>query len=118
MALTIHDPLGDVPRRNAKAELREGETPRRNPSPTNLTPRGALVDQARKHAGVEVKQMAAAMGVSESFLLRGFKDQEHISWQRLQVAAATWPAFHRAFLILQAREIEGVDVITEIRVPA
>lgn len=103
--------LDQVPLRNAKADTPAGESPRRN-----LTPRGGLVDQARKNAGIEVKQMADWMGVSESFLLRGFKDQEHLSYQRLQLVASQSPKFHREFLIAQAAEVEGVDVVTEIRV--
>lgn len=72
-----------------------------------------MVDQARKRCGLEVKQMADVMGVSESFLLRGFKDQEHISWQRLQLLP---PAFHRQFITVQAEDVDGIDVVTEIRV--
>lgn len=111
MANSVAERLSEIPLRNAKSSLREGESRRQN-----LTPRGALVDQARKNAGIEVKQMAEWMGVSESFLHRGFKDLEHISYQRLQHVSAQSPRFHQEFLILQAREVEGVDVVTEIRV--
>lgn len=102
--------LKDVRSRQLKADIVQAHR-------TNLTPRGSLVDQARKNAGLEVKQMADWMGVSESFLLRGFKDQEHLSYQRLQLVAAQSRTFHREFLIVQAAEVEGVEVVTEIRVP-
>lgn len=108
MADSLRAQLDGMPLRNAKAELRTGEGARRNP-----TPHGALVDQARKRAGLEVKQMAAEMGVSESFLLRGFKDHEHISVQRLQQLGA---AFQREFVIVQAEAIADIEVVTEIRV--
>ena len=108
MADSLGDRLRDVPLRNAKADVDRGETPRRNP-----TPAGAQVDAARKRCGLEVKQMADAMGVSESFLLRGFKDQEHISVQRLRRLPA---AFQRELLTVQAEDIDGIEVITEIRV--
>jgi AraC-like DNA-binding protein len=104
------DRFADVPLRNVKASLDEGESARRNP-----TPRGGLIDVARKRCGLEVKQMAAAMGVSESFLLRGFKDQEHISYQRLRKLPAK---FHRERLVLEAQELDGVEVVTGIRIPA
>jgi AraC-like DNA-binding protein len=104
---TIAERLRDVPLRNSKADLGARR---------NLTPCGAIVDHARKTAGLEVKQMADLMGVSESFLLRGFKDQEHLSYQRLQLVAASCPGFHRAFLIAQAEATDGVDVLVEIRV--
>lgn len=114
--------LTDVPLRNVTVRRVDGESgrsggegPRLNPTP-NLTPRGALVDQARKVARIEVKQMADWMGVSESFLLRGFKDQEHLSWQRLNAVIQASPVFHQAFLILQAREVHGVTVTTHIEV--
>lgn len=108
MAPNTAERLNQIPLRNAKADTREGESARRN-----LTPRGALIDQARKRAGLEVKQMADLMGISESFLLRGFKDLEHISWQRLQRLPAS---FHRELITVQAHELDGVDVVTEIRV--
>lgn len=108
MASNTAERLNEIPLRNAKADTATSEGPRRN-----LTPRGALIDQARKRAGLEVKQMAEQMGISESFLLRGFKDIEHISWQRLQKLPAS---FHRELITVQAHELEGVDVVTEIRV--
>ena len=58
-------------------------------------------------AGIEPKQLADAMGVSASFLLRGFKDNEHISWQRLQQAGTVFPKFKRELLAVQADHTEG-----------
>lgn len=107
MPHSVRQPLDGVPLRNLKAELSEGESARRNP-----TPAGALVDVARKRCGLEVKQMASTMGVSESFLLRGFKDQEHLSWQRLRKLSSE---FQRELLMVQAGEIDGVEIVTEIR---
>lgn len=114
MSTTVSDRLPGAPVRNVKVE----DSARRNltaePEPRrNLTPRGLLIDLARKAARLEVKQMAADMGVSESFLLRGFKDQEHISWQRLQKLSA---AFHRELILLQAAEIAGIEVRTTIEI--
>lgn len=108
MPQSVPTDLNRIPLRNAKCVVPEGESPRRN-----MTPSGALVDTARRRCGLEVKQMADLMGVSESFLLRGFKDQEHISWQRLQLLP---PAFHRQFITVQAEDVDGIDVVTEIRV--
>lgn len=101
--------LDGVPLRNAKCRLEDGESLRQNPTP----PSGALVEAAMKRAKLEVKQLAAAMGISESFLLRGFKDQEHISWQRLQKVEDK--AFRRALLAVQAEEDSGIEVTTSIR---
>ena len=108
MRNSIAEQLDGLPLRNAKADLREGETQRQVP-----TPRGALIDVARKRCGLEVKQMSALMGVSDSFLLRGFKDQEHISWQRMQLLPE---AFHRELIMAQAEELAGFEVVTTIRV--
>lgn len=108
MSPTMPERLHDVPLRNAKAAVEASESARRIP-----TPAGAQVDAARKRCGLEVKQMADLMGCSESFLLRGFKDQEHISLQRLRKLPVI---FQRELLIVQSGEIDGVEVVTEIRV--
>lgn len=87
----------------AKAELRE--TP----------PSGALVEAAMHRARMEVKQLAGAMGISDSFLLRGFKDQEHISWQRLQ--RVDHKGFKRALLAVQAEADSGIVTTLLIQIP-
>lgn len=103
--------LDAVPLRNVKATLETGEAARRNPTPAS----GAMVEAAMRRAKLEVKQLAAAMGVSESFLLRGFKDQEHISWQRLQRVPDV--RFKRALLAVQAEEDSGIVTTLHIHIP-
>ncbi len=104
--------LADVPLRTVKADLTPGETPRQKVTPAD----GAMVELAMRSAGVEAKQLADAMGISTSLLLRGFKDTEHLSWQRLRRAGLAYPRFRRELLEAQARDTEGVEVVTEIRV--
>lgn len=103
--------LDDDPLRNQSAELLVGESPRRNP-----TPAGAAVEHAMKIAKLEVKQLAAAMGVSDSVLLRGFKDQESISFQRLARAGELYPGFARWLLVVQAAARDDVRVRIGIEV--
>lgn len=103
--------LADVPLRNVKATLESGESQRRNLTP----PCGAMVEAAMKRAKLEVKQLAGWMGISESFLLRGFKDQEHISWQRLQRVPDR--RFTRALLAVQAEEDSGIVTTLHIAIP-
>lgn len=111
MPRTVADRLDEVPLRNVKAGLSEGESPRQK-----MTPAGALVELAMNSAELEAKQLADAMGVSPSFLLRGFKDNEHISFQRLRRAGQKYPRFKRELLKAEAKDTEGVEVVTEIRV--
>lgn len=101
--------LDDSPLRTSTVEFE----PRQKTSPD-----GGLIEHAAKCARIETKELAEAMGVSHSFLLRGFKDQEHISWQRLQRAAAKFPQFKRWLLIVQAADTEDVHVRTVIDVEA
>lgn len=112
MARTIDPRLADLPLINLKADLGPGEGARQKVTP----PDGALVELAMRSAGVEAKQLADAMGISTSLLLRGFKDTEHLSWQRLRRAGLAYPRFRRALLEAQAHDTEGVEVVTEIRV--
>lgn len=102
--------LADVPLRNLKCEIEPSESLRRNP-----TPSGALVEAAMKRAKLETKQLAGWMGISESFLLRGFKDQEHISWQRVQ--QVEHKGFKRALLAVQAEEDSGIVTVLHISIP-
>lgn len=104
--------LDGVPLRNVKATLDAGESPRQKTTP----PSGSMVEAAMKRARLEVKQLAGEMGVSESFLLRGFKDQEQISWQRLH--RVTDRRFRRELLAVQAEELTDVVVRTVIEFPA
>lgn len=69
-----------------------------------------------RRARIESKQLADEMGVSLSFLLRGFKDQEHISWQRIHRVRDR--RFRQALLAVQAEEITGVVVRTVIEFDA
>ena len=109
MAESLPNTLESVPLRNVKAELLAGESQRQK-----VTADGFLVELAMNRAGLEAKQLAGAMDVSLSFLLRGFKDHEHISWQRLQRAGRVFPIFKRHFLEVQAEETPGADVTTNI----
>lgn len=94
----------DAPRRNQTATLLRGEPARQK----TTKPAGAVVEHAMKCARLEVKQLAGAMGITESILLRGFKDIESISWQRLQRAGDIYPSFKRWLLRVQAADTEGV----------
>lgn len=105
---TVADARLDVPLRNAKAALDTGEAARRKTSP----PSGAMVEAAMRRARMETKELAGAMGVSESFLLRGFKDQESISWQRVKQVEHS--AFQRELLAVQAEDLTDVVVRTVI----
>lgn len=102
--------LADLPLRNLKAPLDAGETRRQKVT----RPTGSMVEAAMNRAGLEPKQLADEMGVSPSFLLRGFKDQEHISWQRIH--RVTDRRFRQALLAVQAEELTGVVVRTVIEI--
>lgn len=103
--------LTDDPRRTATGDHSPDEGARRN-----LTPHGAIVEHAMKCARLEVKQLAAAMGLTESVLSRGFKDIDSISWQRVLRAAEVYPQFRRWLLIVLAAETKDVHVRTVIDV--
>lgn len=118
MPRTIDPRLADVPLVNLKADVpaRQKLTAEEQALQKVTPPDGALVELAMRSAGVEAKQLADAMGISTSLLLRGFKDTEHLSWQRLRRAGLAYPRFRQALLEAQAHDTEGVEVITEIRV--
>lgn len=101
----------DVPLRNLKADLGVGEGARQKTTP----PCGSMVEAAMKRARLEVKQLAGEMGVSESFLLRGFKDQEQISWQRVHRVRDR--RFRRELLAVQAEELTDAIVTLHIALP-
>lgn len=99
MSPKVASALDDIPLRNLKCEM---------PARQKVTPHGSLIELAMNCAELEPKQLADAMGVSTSFLLRGFKDSEHISWQRLQEAGREYPQFKEELLRVQARHTDGV----------
>ena len=103
--------LADVALHNLKAALDAGETSRQKTS----SPSGAMVEAAMRRARLEVKQLAAEMGVSESFLLRGFKDQETISWQRVHRVEDR--RFRQALLAVQAEACPEALVTLHIQLP-
>ena len=74
-----------------------------------------MVEAAMRRARMETKQLADEMGVSESFLLRGFKDKETISWQR--VKSVDHRRFQRELIAVQAEELTDVVVRTVIDIP-
>lgn len=113
MPSTLPKPDLDVPLRNLKARLDAGEAARQK---VTHAPSGAMVEAAMNMARIEPKQLAAEMGVSHSFLLRGFKDQEHISWQRIHRVRDR--KFRQALLAVQAEDITGVVVRTVIEFDA
>lgn len=75
----MREQLGRLPLRNAKCASPAGEGVLQKMKPAA----GDVLDQARKGAGLEVKQMAGEMGTSESLIHRGLKSQEHLSFHRL-----------------------------------
>ena len=97
--------LDQVRPQPVKAQLEDRQAP----------PSGGMVEAAMKRARMEPKQLADEMGVSHSFLLRGFKDQEHISWQRLHRVRNR--KFRHALLAVQAEENSGVVVTLHIAIP-
>jgi len=111
MRSTVPDVRLDVPLRNLKYGDADGETARQKMTP----PSGAMVEAAMLRARLEPKWLADKMGISPSFLLRGFKDQEQISWQRVKQVEHL--RFQRELLAVQAEEVPGVVVRTVIDIP-
>lgn len=103
--------FADVPLRNLKYGEAGGESERQKVT----APSGAMVEAAMNRAKLEPKQLADFMGISVSVLLRGFKDQESISWQRLQRVPDR--AFKRALLAVQAEEDSGIVTTLHIHIP-
>lgn len=73
------EPLGNVPLRNAKAELKRGEAPVQKLNPDA----GDALEQAKNGADIEAKQMADTCGVSHSLILRALKSADDIGFHRL-----------------------------------
>ena len=70
--------LNGIPLRSLKVELDRGEG-----GVQKLKEAGAVLDKARLAAGLEAKQMADDMAISQSLVLRGLKGVDHLSFHRL-----------------------------------
>lgn len=79
MPSSIRPQLDGIPLVNRKAELPagEGRLPKRNRDAGNA------LDQARKAAGLEPKEMADTLGVSESLCRRSLNSVDDIGFHRL-----------------------------------
>lgn len=111
MADSLRDRLPDPPLRTAKAKLRRGEGPVRKLNPTA----GTVLDRARGTIRLEPKQMADAMGISHSLVLRGLKSVDHLSFHRLwELPDAFW--IELIIAIAKERLLKDVDVTTAITV--
>jgi hypothetical protein len=102
--------LAEIPLRNAKAELRRGETPVRKLNPTA----GEVLDMARGIVRLEAKAMAADMGISHSLVLRGLKSVDHLSFHRLwDLSDEFWIEL---ILAIAKQRLRQVDVSTAITI--
>lgn len=108
MGHSIPDRVADVPLRNAKAELRRGEGPLQKLK----ADAGDVLDIARSNARIEPKQMADAMGISHSLVLRGLKSGDHLSFHRLwELPDAFWAELLIA--IAKRRRVATVRTLIE-----
>ncbi len=102
--------LDGVPLRNAKAALIRGEGRLQKLNPDA----GAVLDDARRQAHLEAKQMADALGVSESLVHRAFKSADGISFHRLwDLPDEFWMALLIA--VARKRNIAAVRTTLEVR---
>lgn len=76
---------------------------------------GQLVDQAIAKAHLTKEQAADEYGVTPSLLARQLtnQDNQHLSFQRLWSMSDD---FKREFLEVLAKDVQGVEVITEVRI--
>lgn len=103
----MRDQLGAVPLRNAKADVRRGEGAVQKLNPEA----GEVLDLARVNIRLEAKQMADAMGISHSLVLRGLKSADHLSFHRLWFLP---DEFWAELLIAIAKKRGGLRVRTTI----
>lgn len=75
---------------------------------------GDVLEQARGVARIEPKQMADAMGISHSLVLRGLKSADHLSFHRLwELSDEFW--LELILAIAKAR-LKQIDVSTTITI--
>lgn len=101
--------LDGVPLRNAKAPLRGGETRLQKLNPAA----GEVLDDARKDAHLEAKQIADILDISESLVHRALKSVAGLSFHRL------WDLpdeFWMALLVAIAKKRNLATVRTTIEV--
>lgn len=103
--------LDGVPLRNLKTSLDTGEEARQK----KTRAAGWMVRDAMHAAHMEPKQLADHMGVSVSFLLRGFKDLEHISFQRIQLVDDD--VFQDEFVKIQTKQRATARMFTMVEWP-
>jgi transcriptional regulator with XRE-family HTH domain len=104
-----HPVLDGLPLRNAKADLPAGEGALRKLNPAA----GDALDLARENARLEPKQMAEAMGLSHSLVLRALAGKGDVGFLRLWALSDT---FWAELLVAIARKRRVATVRTTIDV--
>lgn len=101
--------LNGIPLRTLKATLLRGESEVQKLN----SDAGDVIDTARKGAHLEVKQMADALGCSESYVHRGLKSQDGLSFHKLwDLSDDFWAELLAA--IARKRNIAHVRTLIEI----